>query len=86
MESRNQMDAEPLGYAPPVTGRAIRIRYPLLLVIGIGASLVIAAVVAAPALRHPHPMSDRAHCAGNMRSIGTGLMMYANDHHGRPTL
>ena len=37
----------------------------------------------APLLNSPHPQSPRVRCASNLRQIGQGIQMYANDHAGK---
>ena len=68
-----------LDYASPGTRRPRpRSLVTVLVVIGL---LMLAMAILLPSRNGGRP--DRVRCAANLRSIGQGLMMYANDHGGQ---
>jgi prepilin-type processing-associated H-X9-DG protein len=80
----------PLGYPPlapppPPKGSGKKV---LLIVLAcvLGVGVVFCGCVASillPSLNRAREMANRVHCAGNLRQIGQGILMYANENRGQ---
>jgi len=76
----------PLGYSPPAqkpanTWKIVAIVLACLAVVGVIACGCMMSIML-PSLNRAREAAQRVKCASNLRQIGQGIMMYANEHRG----